>query len=181
LFLLIFYYSGIIGVLAMLKPYLVDLGYDVKQIGLMSGILGTSVAVVCSMISGYIIKIIGRKASFYLYAIFNIIAASFFVFLANQTPSLLELYIGICLVWGAYGLSTVIIYTSSMDKVRKHKEGTDFTVQIVVIHLSSLIVAVLSGRIGDKLGYSGLFSAEVVLGVISLLMVYINYPLFSKK
>jgi hypothetical protein len=42
-------------------------------------------------------------------------------------------------------------------------------------------VAVLSGRIGDKLGYSGLFSAEVVLGFISLLMVYINYPLFSKN
>ncbi len=33
--LLIFYYSGIIGIMAMLKPYLVDLGYDVKQIAFM--------------------------------------------------------------------------------------------------------------------------------------------------
>ncbi|HOW42012.1 MAG TPA: MFS transporter, partial [Bacteroidales bacterium] len=47
--ILLFYYAGIIGVLTMLKPYLVDLGYNVKNIGIMSGIFGTSVAVACSL------------------------------------------------------------------------------------------------------------------------------------
>src|SRR5512133_856285 len=35
---LVFYYSGIIGTLSMLKPWMVDLGYSVKEIGFMSGI-----------------------------------------------------------------------------------------------------------------------------------------------
>lgn len=40
---LFLYYSGLIGTLAMLKPWLVDLGYDMKEIGVMSGVAGTFV------------------------------------------------------------------------------------------------------------------------------------------
>jgi MFS family permease len=181
LLLLIFYYSGIIGVLAMLKPYLVDLGYNVKQIGFMSGIVGTSVAALFAFIAGFIIKRIGRKLTIYLFALVNITAVTFFIYLAGKTPELHEIYIGICLLWGGYGLSTVIIYTTSMDVVRKGSEGTDFTVQIVITHLSGLIIAILSGRIGDQFGYKGLYTAELILGIITLFVIFWNYPLKFKK
>ncbi len=58
---LVFYYSGFIGILAMLKPFLVDRGYNVKQIGFMSGILGTTVAALSALLAGYLIKKAGRK------------------------------------------------------------------------------------------------------------------------
>lgn len=178
---LIFYYSGIIGILAMLKPYMVDLGYNVKQIGFMSGIVGTSLAALSALLAGSVIRKIGRKASIYLFAIINILAASFFIYLSGHTPSILEIYMGICLIWGAYGLSTVIIYTTSMDVVRKGREGTDFTVQIVLTHLSSLIIAVFSGKIGDMFGYNGLYIAELMLGIFVILVLLYNYPLKKKR
>lgn len=181
LLVLIFYYSGIIGILAMLKPYMVDLGYNVKQIGVMSGITGTSVAIIFSLIAGYVIKLLGRKTSIYLFASVNLMAAVYFYYISTQSPTFFQLYTGICLVWGAYGLSSVIIFTTSMDVVRKNREGTDFTVQIVVTHLSSLIIAVLSGRIGDKLGYDGLFGIEILLCLVSFGALLYNYPLKSAK
>ena len=180
--LLIFYYGGIIGILAMLKPYLVDLGYNIKQIGFMSGIVGTSVAASSALLAGFIIKKLGRKVSIYLFAFINLCAGAFFIFLANQqTPALYEIYIGICLLWGSYGLSTVIIYTTSMDIVRKGREGTDFTVQIVITHLSGIILAILSGKIGDKLGYIGLYHVEFILGVFAFFAILYNYPIKFKK
>lgn len=179
--LLAFYYSGIIGILSMLKPYMVDLGYDIKQIGFMSGIIGTSVAAISTLLAGFIIKFTGRKMAFYLFSCINILAAAYFVYLTGHVPGIAEIYAGICVLWGAYGLSTVIIYTSSMDAVRKSREGTDFTVQIVITHLSSLIVAVLSGRIGDQFGYNGLFIIEMILGCIALLIVIFNYPLRQRQ
>lgn len=181
LLLLIFYYSGIIGILAMLKPYMVDLGYNVKQIGFMSGIVGTSTAALAALGAGYIIKKIGRVSSIYLFAIINITAALYFIYLSGHVPSTGEIYGGICLLWGAYGLSTVIIYTTSMDVVRQHREGTDFTVQIVITHLSGLVIAVMSGRIGDKLGYDGLFKLEFLFGIFALIILFFNYPLGRKK
>ena len=177
--ILIFYYSGIIGILTMLKPYLVDLGYNVKQIGLMSGIFGTSIAALSAFTGGFIVKKIGRIVSMYLFLFASLVAASWLWLLTLTTPSLTALYIGIGLLWGSYGLSTVIIYTTSMDLVRKGREGTDFTLQIVITHLSSLIIAVLSGKIGDTIGYSGLFLVAVILCFFTFLILF--YSLSKEK
>jgi len=160
--LLVFYYSGIIGILSMLKPYLVDLGYNAKEIGFMSGIVGTTVATLSSLSAGLVIRKIGKRTSFYGFLALGLMAALFFYSLP-AVPALWQVYIGICLLWGSYGFMSVIIYTSSMDSVRQHREGTDFTLQIVITHLSSIIIAILSGKIGDALGYKGLFGLEIIL------------------
>jgi len=83
--------------------------------------------------------------------------------------------LGIILIWGTYGLLTVAIYTTSMDHVRPGREGTDFTLQIVITHLSSLIIAVLSGKIADNISYSGLFLIEALLSVATFAALFFLY------
>jgi predicted MFS family arabinose efflux permease len=63
-----------------------------------------------------------------------------------------------------------------MDIVRKGREGTDFTIQIVITHLSSLIIAVLSGKVGDLVGYTGLFGIEILLCLITMLIMVYSLP-----
>ena len=174
--ILVFYYSGIIGILTMLKPFLVDHGYNVKEIGLMSGIFGTSVGALSALAGGFLVKKLGRKLSMYLFLIASITAATWFWFMTFSTPALPSIYAGIALLWGSYGLSTVAIYTTSMDIVRKGREGTDFTIQIVITHLSSLIIAVLSGKLGDLLGYRGLFGIEIFLGILTVAILIYAFP-----
>lgn len=180
LLVLIFYYSGLIGILAMLKPYMVDLGYNVKEIGFMSGIVGTAVAATAALLGGYIVKFMGRKTAAYVFALINLSVGVFFYLISMHTPSLFELYAGICLLWGAYGLSTVVIYTTSMDAVRPSSAGTDFTVQIVVTHLSSMLIAVFSGKVGDWVGYHSLFGIEALLSLCSVLILFYVYPVKLK-
>ena len=173
---LVFYYSGIIGILALLKPYLVDLGYNIKQIGLMSGIFGTTIAALSALAGGFIIRKTGRTLSMYLFLLVSLCAATWFWFLSQTTPSLAAILTGIGLLWGAYGLSTVAIYTTSMDLVRKGREGTDFTVQIVITHLSSLIIAVFSGKIGDIVGYRGIFAIEALICLFTFMVLFYSLP-----
>lgn len=170
---LLFYYSGIIGSLAMLKPMMVDLGYDVKQIGFMAGIVGTSVATLMAFLSGFLLKWISQKQAYFLFTLLNIAVALYYKLVMANAPGTLELYIGICFLWGVYGLSTVLIYTSSMAFVRKNSQGTDFTVQIVITHLSSMIIAIFSGKIAGNLGYGGLYSVEIGLGVFTFLVIFL--------
>lgn len=176
LLILVFYYSGFIGVLTMLKPYLVDLGYNIKQIGFMSGIVGTAVATLSALSAGLLIKKVGRNTTMVILGCVNIMAALYFWRISGLDPSLLHIYGGICLLWAAYGASSVIIYTTSMDMVRPGASGTDFTIQIVITHLSSLIVAVNSGKVADMLGYTGLFGVEAALGVLTLLIIIFAMP-----
>lgn len=175
--LLMLYYSGIIGILAMLKPYMVDLGYSVKEIGFMSGIVGTSTAAIMAFSGGFLVRKIGRKVSIYAFACLNLFTGIYFYIMTMGTPPVGVLYAGIVLLWASYGLSSVIIYTTSMDAVRPQSAGTDFTVQIVVTHLSSMLIAVFSGKLGDLLGYHRLFGVETLLSVVSILILLYVYPL----
>ena len=111
----------------------------------------------------------------------NVAVGAFFFIISKYTPSLTELYIGICALWGAYGLSSVIIFTTSMDTVRPGSAGTDFTVQIVITHLSSMLIAIFSGKAGDMIGYNGLFGVESLMSVLSLLILFYVYPVRLKS
>jgi predicted MFS family arabinose efflux permease len=174
--ILVFTYSGIIGILTMLKPFLVDLGYNVKQIGFMSGIFGTSVGALSALAGGFIIRKAGRRLSMYIFLMLALSTATWFWFLSRSVPSVYALYAGIGMLWGSYGLLSVTIYTTSMDIVRKGREGTDFTIQIVITHLSSLIIAVMSGKIGDLVGYTGLFGIEVLLCLLTMGILVYSLP-----
>ena len=181
---LVFYYAGLMGILTMLKPYMVDLGYNIAEIGFMSGVVGTAVAAVCSLLAGVFIKKAGRTTSIYLFAFINLMVGLYFYIISAQPPSLAALYAGICLLWGAYGCSMVIIFTTSMDVVRPHAAGTDFTVQIVISHMSAMLIAVLSGKLGDLAGYHFLFGFEMLMSFVSILILFYVYPLklkISKK
>lgn len=175
---LFLYYSGLIGTLAMLKPYMVDLGYNIKEIGVMSGLAGTFIAFLSSFGGGFIIRRIGRYRARILFAVAILLATFYFLGLSYVTPTILLLYIGIFLLWGSYGMATIIVYTTAMDCVREGREGTDFTIQTVITHLSSMCIAIASGKIADLTGYHGLFLFEVILATVSL--IYIIF-VFKKK
>ena len=168
---LFLYYSGLIGTLAMVRPWLVDLGYSVKEIGMMSGVAGTFVGFISAFAGGMIIRKMGRWRARILFSVFVLMATLYFLGLSYTQPTTPLLYGGIFLLWGSYGMATIVVYTTAMDCVRPGREGTDFTIQTVITHLSGMIMAILSGRIADMTGYHGLFFFETCIAVTSLVYI----------
>ena len=166
---LFLYYSGLIGTLAMLKPWLVDLGYDMKEIGVMSGVAGTFIGFLSSFAGGMIVRRIGRFRARILFAVFVLIATLYFLGLSYVHPTTTLLYVGIFLLWGSYGMATIVVYTTAMDCVRPGREGTDFTIQTVITHLSGMLMAILVGK---------LQIIRVITGFSSLRQASLWYLLF---
>jgi len=177
LLLLFLFYSGLIGILTMAKPYLVDLGYDVKQIGFISGIFGTACGALMTIPAGIFIRKAGLNKAVWVFPVINLLVATFFFGLTFTSHPLYLIYIGIGFLWSTYAMSSVFVYTLAMKIVRKGREGTDFTIQIVITHLSSLIIAVMSGKVADAITYRGLFAVEIVLG----LLIFILIPFIFKN
>ncbi|MDR1764458.1 MAG: MFS transporter [Dysgonamonadaceae bacterium] len=166
------YYSSMIGTLAMLRPWLVDLGYSMKEIGQMSGIFGTATGLIAAFAGGFLIKKIGRGHSRILFAFLIMLTTFYFWYMStNAHPDIQLLYLGIVLLWGSYGMASVAVYTLAMDFVRPGREGTDFTIQIVITHLSGIFISTLGGHIADKTNYTTLFLFE--FGLACLSFVYI--------
>jgi predicted MFS family arabinose efflux permease len=173
---LLLYYSSLIGTLAMMRPYLVDLGYSMVEIGKMSGIFGTATGLVAAFVGGLIIRKIGRYHSRILFAIFITFTTFYFYFISNNPhPDIQLLYLGIALLWGSYGMANVVVFTLAMDCVREGREGTDFTIQTVITHFSGICIAMLSGKIADKINYNGLFLFEFGLACLSLIYILVIF------
>jgi predicted MFS family arabinose efflux permease len=171
LLLLFLFYSGIIGILTMIKPYFVDLGYDIKEIGIISGIFGTACGVIMTIPAGFLLRKKGITKAVWIFPVINVLVATFFFGLTYTNHALWLVYLGVALLWGAYAMSSVFVYTMSMHVVRKGREGTDFTIQIVITHLSSLVIAIMSGKVADALTYRGLFAIEIGLGILILALL----------
>lgn len=173
---LLLYYASIIGILSMMRPWLVDLGYSMKEIGVMSGIIGTSSAFCASFGAGFIVRRIGIFTARILFACFILLTTLYFLGLVMLgTPTTAMLYGGIVLMWMSYGMATIVVYTSAMECVRPGREGTDFTVQTVLTHLSGIIMAGLSGAVADHFGYHGLFLTEVIIASVSLVYIILLF------
>lgn len=178
---LLLYYASIMGLLSVVRPYMVDLGYNMKEIGFLNGIVGISAAMVVSYPASMLIRRFGIERVKILFAVFILIATVYFTMISFSSPSKAWLIGGIMFLWMCYGMGTVVVYTSSMFIVRQGREGTDFTIQIVITHISGLLMALISGNIADRLGYHGLFCIEAVIAAVSLLYVIVLFKRSKKE
>ncbi len=173
---LFLYYAGLIGTLAMLKPMLVDYGYSMKQIGVMSGVIGTSIGCVGSLTGGFIVRKIGCYIPRIVFAVFILATTVYFYLLVTHLAvNTATLHLGITLLWGSYGMATIVVYTTSMYCVREGYEGTDFTLQTVITHLSGMLMAAGAGKIAGMYGYANLFLFESCIAVTSLLYILATF------
>lgn len=170
---LFLYYAGLIGSLAMVRPMLVDFDYSIKEIGVMSGIIGTSIGCIGSLTGGFIVRRLGRFLPRIIFAVCGLVTIVYFYLLVSTyiPVNTATLHLGISLLWGSYGMSTIIVYTTAMDKVRPGYEGTDFTLQTVMTHLSGMIMAAVAGKVAGEFGYANLFLFEGAIAAISLFFI----------
>jgi len=169
LFFLLLFQVGIIGILAMYKPFLVDQGFGLKEIGLMFGVFGPIFGIFSSFMGGYLLRKLTRYRAKLLIAVLIVFVPVFFWTLTFSIPSKPQLYLFVAYLWTSYGFASVLVNTVSMDFVRPGREGTDFTLQTVLVHFSSMMIAVFSGRLADGIGYSGLACVEIALAILSLM------------
>lgn len=166
----------LIGLLAMLKPWLVDWGYSTLEIGMMFSVWGAAMGCFGSFLGGLCIRKMGRFKSALLFTSFVLLTTlSFFLIAELNFNSHIVFYALLGLLWLSYGSSSVLVYTLAMDFVREGKEGTDFTLQIVLTHLGAMILAIMSGRISQSFGYSALSFLSICLALFSLSFTFVYF------
>ena len=168
---LVIYYAGIFGTLSLLRSFLVDHGYNMKEIGLISGILGTGVAFFASWGAGFFVRKYGVFKARIVFASVILITTLYFFLMLSDAITTLRVCIGVTLLWATYGMCTIVVYVSSMERVRPGREGTDFTIQTVITHLSGMMMAVVSGAIAQHYGYRLFFAIEIAIALASLVYI----------
>lgn len=170
-FLLLFF-IGFDGIMSMFKPWMVDMGYNMKEIGLYNGVIGTICAFVMAAFAGWWVKKTGLKFAQRVVSVCAIAVPAYFLYLTYVTPTLPLIIVGILILRAIEASAAVTVYSTSMDYVRNGREGTDFTIQVVIVHISGSLISVIAGGVGQWLDYRGLCFIELGLSIISVLYIF---------
>ena len=146
------------------KPFLVDKGFTLEEIGYVRGIIGLSSAFVGAIVGGILVKSVGRKKIIVNFAI--LVALSLFTYLIPLyiAANLTTIIIVSILTKFTVGMFTTSMFTLIMERSKPGTAGTDFTVQIAILTFSAHgLASPVGGVLADNFGYAAMFIVSIVL------------------
>lgn len=167
---LLLHSTPLMPALAMMRPYLIDLGQSIEQVGVTMGLMGTSVAALSSLAAGMLMHRLGKRRCLVPCSLVVLAAVAFAFAVSLWGHASIGLARAACLgIWLAHGFATVTVYGFAMGRVRQGCAGTDFTLQTTLTQLGALLLSVLAGFVAGSFGYSVLFAAATLLGGVALI------------
>ncbi len=174
--LLVSYKFGDAFALGMLKPYLVDLGMDLPEIGWMLGTAGFVSGLLGALVGGALVTRLGRRPALLLFGTLQAASVAGYAWLAFLEPGRGWITVLCCCEHFAGGMATAALFTCMMDWCRPGSNATDYTVQASAVVIATGTAAALSGFSAGAIGYFEHFSVSTVLALGTLAAVVKFFP-----
>ena len=161
----------------MFQPLLVDRGFSLADIGLLTGVVGFSGSMIGAPIAGWLVTSLNRKRSLILIGILQAVAIAFYLLPALNIINQPVLYLACISVQMSLAMAYTTEYTVMMDNSNPETAGMDFTLQASFLSLSSIISGAIAGLIAEALGYISLFVISSAIALFSVLFIIKTFEL----
>lgn len=157
----------------MVKPFLIDAGLSLAQIGWVAGTWGAAASLLGAAIGGYLTSRIGGYRCVIGFGLLQVVGIASYAFVAAAPDNQFLLYSVMVLESLVGGMVTAAVFTLMMSACRPQSEGTDYTIQACVFVIAAGVAAALAGYLAESLGYVNYFSASAVMALIGLLPIIV--------
>lgn len=159
---------------AMLRPFFIDAGLTLADIGWLTGTAGFLASLIGAMVGGALVGAYGRWRCLFLFGAAQALAVAAYAlpawtFVPGAPPDRALLYALCSLEHFISGMATVALFTLMMDAARPQTAGTDYTVQASLVVLGTGLAATLSGLSAGAWGYAAHFLVGAGLCVLGML------------
>jgi predicted MFS family arabinose efflux permease len=134
------------------KPYLVDTGFSLEEIGYVRGVIGLSSAFLGAITGGFLVKSFGRKKIVVNFAFFVALSSLLYLIPIYINTSLWSIIVVSVVTKFFVGMFTTSMFTLIMERSKPGTAGTDFTVQIAILTFSAHGLASGLGRGTGRIG-----------------------------
>ena len=169
--ILVVYMMGITIASTMSRPLLVDLGMSMTDIGVMNGIVSFGGGFIGSILGGFLVKPLGRKRGLIVFGILMAVAIAIWTLPTLGFASLPVLYLVSTGLHFTYSMACVPMFAIAMDNSRQGNAGFDYTLQVTIIFIGSLLAGSFSGFIAEAFGYISAFAIASCLCILGVLFV----------
>lgn len=159
---------------AMVKPMLVDMGLDLKQIGLMVSLVGSAAALLGALLGGWLTTLLGRYRAIIAFGVLQALGIAAYAALSWRHDQGLAVDLDLIYAINAFehfvsGMAMTALLTAVMDLSRPQHAASDFTVQVSVLAIFGGSVYLAAGFVAESLGYTGYFLLSGFIAMILLL------------
>lgn len=159
----------------MLRPFLIDVGLGLADIGWLTGTAGFLASLVGAMVGGWFVASYGRYRCLFVFAAVQALAVASYAIAAAGAREGWVLYALCTFEHFSSGMATAALFTMMMDASRPRTAGTDYTIQASVVVLATGIGASLSGFSAAELGYTQHFLVAAGLCALGALPAVLHY------
>jgi predicted MFS family arabinose efflux permease len=147
----------------MLRPFLVDAGLGLVQIGALLGTVGFAAGLVGAVAGGAAVNRLGRRRALLAFAALQALTVAGYAALSLAAPDPVALYLLCAAEHLASGMATAALFTVMMDWCRPEASATDFTVQASAVVIATGAASAASGIVAARLGYPTHFLLATLL------------------
>ncbi|MFF0150111.1 MFS transporter [Micromonospora sp. NPDC005203] len=148
---------------SLVTPALVDAGWSLGRIGVVTGVVTSAPAIVAGLVAGFGVSRFGRSGVLVVGGVTLTVSTLLLLPLMNGRAPVAGTVAALCCFMVAYTVANVVLYTVNMDYSRPDTGGTDFT----VLSSFGLICSFVAGSVGlaaaARVGYPAVAVAAIVL------------------
>ncbi|WP_433233215.1 MFS transporter [Micromonospora sp. CA-248260] len=163
-------YTGAGAAYALVTPALVDAGWSLARIGVVTGVVISAPAIVAGLLAGVGVDRFGRGRLLVVGGAALAVSTTLLLPLMNGRAPLGTTVAALCCFMAAYTVANVVLYVVNMDYSRPETGGTDFTVLSSFGLVCSFVAASIGLAAADRVGYPAVAVASVVLVALGLVV-----------
>lgn len=166
---------------AMVRPFLVDQGLSLTDIGWLLGTFGFAAGLCGALAGGYLLLRLGRFQGLLAFGMLHAMAMLLYTLPAAMALPVYVLVLICSMEYFASGLTSVALFTMMMDRCRQGTSATDYTVQASTLLITTTGLASTSGFLAEWLGYAWVFMLSGLIGLVMLFFPWRVYRTSVKQ
>lgn len=169
--MVLLYRLGEFAIVPMIKPYWVDRGYSVAEIGTITTVVGVTVSVAGAVLGGLFISRFGLYAGMIWLGIAQVVSNIGYGAVASMAAGRWAIYAAAVLENLGFGLGTAAFLAFLMSICDRKRAATEYALITALFGVTRTVMGSASGWLAHHMGYAPYFWLTVFLGIPALFLL----------
>lgn len=175
-----FYKFGDAMASGMIRPLMIDRGFELADVGAIVGTVGFGASLCGAMLGGLLVERVPRRGALVFAGALQVLAVLAYAWVAIGTPTRPQMIAAVAAEHLLGGIATASLFTVMMDFCARRHAASDYTVQASVVVVATGVAGVAGGFMADRLGYHAHFLVCAVIASLAIGWTWFRFPTASE-
>jgi PAT family beta-lactamase induction signal transducer AmpG len=161
---------------ALTRPFLVQIGFDATDVGVVTGTISLAATLVGTFLGGLLTNSLGLGRALWVFGFFQIFSNLGYALVAQVGPNKAVMYGAVAFELGSTGLGSGAFGVLLLRLTQKRFSATQFALLSSLFSISRVLAGPPAGLLADAIGWRDFFILTIFTGIPGMLMLHRFVP-----